>query len=114
MVNFFGLWTAATLLTGIQYQEHLRVLVWAALILSLVNALIKPIIVVLSLPAIMLTLGVFTLIINAAMLYLVTLFYHRFQITSFWSALGAVIIIWVVNYLLNDLLEPKSKHEANI
>ena len=107
VVNFFGLWTAATLLTGIQYQEHVRVLVWAALILSFLNALIRPLIVFLSLPAIVLTLGLFTLVVNAFMLYLVTLFYHKFQITSFWAAVGAVIIMGLVNYLLNDLLEPK-------
>jgi putative membrane protein len=107
MVNFFGLWTAATLLDGIHYQEHLRVLVWAALIFSIVNALIRPLIILLTLPAIVITLGLFTLVINTFMLYLVTLFYHRFQIASFWSGLAAVIIIWLVNYLLNDLLEPK-------
>lgn len=107
LVNFLGLWTAATLLTGIQYSEHIRVLVWAALIFSFVNALLKPLILVLSLPAIILTLGLFTLVINAAMLYVVTLLYHKFTITSFWTALAAVIIMWLVNYLLNDLLEVK-------
>ena len=107
LVNFFGLWTAATLLTGISYQEHLRVLVWAALIFSIVNAFIRPLIILLTLPAVVLTLGLFTFVINAMMLYLVTFFYHKFHISSFWQALAAVIIIWLVNYLLNDLLAPK-------
>jgi putative membrane protein len=105
LVNFFGLWTAATLLGGsIDYQSHLRVLVWAALLFSIVNALIRPLVILLTLPAVVLSLGLFTLVINAAMLYLVTLFYHKFQIAGFGSAVLAVIIIWVVNYLLNDLL----------
>jgi putative membrane protein len=108
LVNFFGLWTAATLLDGIHYQDHLAVLIWASLIFSLVNAFIRPLIVILSLPAIILSLGLFTFIINAFMLYLVTLFYDKFQIASFWSAILAVFIIWVVNFLLNDLLEPKT------
>lgn len=108
MVNFFGLWTAATLLTGISYQEHIKVLVWAALIFSVVNALIRPLIVVLALPAIVVTLGLFTFVVNAFMLYLVTLFYHRFHIASFWSAIAAAVIIWAVNYLLNDLLSAKA------
>jgi putative membrane protein len=107
LVNFFGLWTAATLLTGISYQEHYRVLIWAALIFSIVNALIRPLVVLLTLPAIVLTLGLFTLIINTLMLYLVTFFYHRFQVHSFGSALMAVIIVWIVNYLLNDVIEHK-------
>jgi putative membrane protein len=113
MVNFFGLWTAATLVTGISYQEHVRVLIWAALIFSIVNALIKPLIILLTLPAIVLTLGLFTFVINAAMLYLVTFFYSKFEIHSFGAALLAVIIIWIVNWLLNDLLEPR-KHETNL
>lgn len=105
MVNFFGLWTAATLLTGIDYNEHVRVLIWAALIFSIVNALIRPLIILLTLPAIVVTLGLFTFVINAFMLYLVTLFYSKFDIVNFRSAILAVIIIWVVNYLLNDLIE---------
>ncbi len=107
LVNFLGLWTAASLLTGISYGDKLRVLVIAAIIFSIVNALIRPLVVILSLPAILITLGLFTLIVNTLMLYLVTVIYPRFQIESFWSGLAAVIIIWVVNYLLNDLLEPR-------
>ncbi len=105
MVNFFGLWTAATLVTGITYQEHIRVLVWAALIFSIVNALIRPFLILIALPAIVVTLGLFTFVVNAFMLYLVTLFYHRFEISNFRSAIAAVIVIWIVNYLLNDLIE---------
>lgn len=107
LVNFFGLWTAAILVGGISYQEHIRVLVWAALIFSIVNALIKPLLVLLTLPVIVLTMGLFTFVINAAMLYLVTFFYSKFDIHSFGAALLAVIVIWVVNWLLNDLLERK-------
>ncbi len=110
LVNFAGLWVAAWLLSSaINYQQHLRVLIIAALIFSIVNALIRPLIILLTLPAIVLTLGLFTLIINAFMLYLVTLFYHRFQIVNFRSAVLAVIIIWIVNYVLNSWLESPEK-----
>jgi putative membrane protein len=110
LVNFLGLWAAAELMTGsIDYSSKLRVLIIAALIFSLVNAIIRPVVVLLSLPAIVLTLGLFTLVINALMLYLVTLFYHSFHLRSFWTALVATVIIWVVNYLLTDLLEPTSE-----
>lgn len=107
LVNFLGLWMAATLLTGISYQNTFRVLILASLIFSVVNALIRPLIILLTLPAIVLTLGLFTFVINTLMLYLVTFFYHRFQVRSFWSGILAVIIIWIVNYLLNDLIEHK-------
>lgn len=113
LVNFLGLWAAAELMTGsINYNDQLRVLVVAALIFSLVNAVIRPLVVLLSLPAIVLTLGLFTLIINAFMLYLVTVIYPTFHLRSFWTAVVATIIIWIVNYLLTELLEPK--HEKPV
>ena len=108
LVNFLGLWAAAELMTGsIQYNEKLGVLVIAALIFSLVNAIIRPLVVLLSLPAIVLTLGAFMLVINAFMLYLVTKIYPSFHLRSFWTAVVATVIIWIVNYLLTELLEPK-------
>jgi putative membrane protein len=114
LVNFLGLWAAAEVMTGsIQYNEKLRVLIVAALIFSLVNAFIRPLVVILSLPAIVLTLGLFTLVVNAFMLYLVTKLYPSFHLRSFWTAVVATVIIWVVNYLLTDLLEPP-KHEKPI
>lgn len=106
IVNFLGLWAAAWLLgNAIQYQDHLRVLIVASLIFSIVNALVRPFIILLTLPAIVVTLGLFTLIVNALMLYLVTVFYPKFQIVGFRYALLAVIIVWVVNYLLTSWLE---------
>lgn len=107
LVNFLGLWAASELLTGISYGDKLGVLLVAALVFSLVNAVVRPLVVILSLPAIVLTLGLFTFVVNTFMLYLVTYFYPKFHIRSFGSALAAVIIIWVVNYLLTDILEPR-------
>ncbi|HVE81034.1 MAG TPA: phage holin family protein [Candidatus Dormibacteraeota bacterium] len=105
LINFLGLWTAASLLSGIDYDERVRVLIVAALLFSVVNALIRPLVVVLALPAIVLTLGLFTFVINALMLYLVTVFYSNFHIDSFSQAILAAIIIWAVNYLLTDVVE---------
>lgn len=102
LVNFLGLWAAATLLSGIDYSGRLRVLIWAALIFSIVNAVLRPLIVLLTLPAIVLTLGLFMLVINSFMLYMVTFLYPKFTITSVRSAIMAVIIIWGVNYLLDS------------
>src|SRR6266571_5364237 len=94
LVNFLGLWAAAELMSGsINYNDKIRVLVIAALIFSLVNAIIRPLLVLLALPAIVLTLGLFTFVVNAFMLYLVTLVYPSFQLRSFWTALIAAIII---------------------
>jgi len=105
LVNFLGLWAAATLLSGIDYTGRLRVLIWAALIFSIVNAVLRPLIVLLTLPVIAVTLGLFMLVINSLMLYLVTFLYPKLTITSVRSAVMAVIIIWGVNYLIDDKSE---------
>ena len=113
LVNFLGLWAAAELMSGsIDYNSRITTLIIASLIFSLVNAVVRPFIVFLSLPAILLTLGLFTFVVNALMLFLVTKVYPAFHLRSFWTAIIAVVIVWIVNYLLNDLLEPK--HEKSI
>lgn len=110
--NGLGLWIAANLLTGIEYNNSLWVIVIAALIFSIVNAFIRPLVIILSLPAIVITLGLFTLIINALMLYLVTLLYSSFEISSFGAAILAVMIVWLVNFALNSILQTKEVRHA--
>ena len=107
LVNFLGLWVAANLFSGIYYNDQIRVLIIASLIFGIANSLIRPLLIILSLPAIVWTYGIFTLIINASMLYLTSFFYPRFQVKSVWSAVGAVIILWVINYLMTDLVKDK-------
>ena len=102
-MNFLGLWVAAELFPAIQYGDKIRFLLLAALIFAVVNALIRPLLVILSLPAIMVTFGLFTLVVNTFMLYITSFFYPKFEVNSFAQAIGAVIIIWLVNFLMDDL-----------
>ncbi len=103
-VNALGLWLAGELIEGVSYGDEIAVVIVAALVFSIINALIRPIAVLLSLPAIILTLGLFTLVINGFMLFLVTVIYDPFVIQSFGAALLAVIIIWIVNFAANTLI----------
>lgn len=103
--NALGLWLAGELIAGVSYSEDYMVLAIASLIFSLVNAVIRPIIVILSLPAIILTLGLFTLVINSFMLYLVMVLYPAFTVSTFGSAILAVIIIWLVNFAASTLVK---------
>lgn len=108
LVNFVGLWISAQLFAGrISYDQRLWVLVIAALIFGIVNALIRPLVVLLSLPAIAATLGIFMLVVNAGMLYLTSFFFPAFQVNKPSAAFGTVIIIWLVNYLFTVLIQPK-------
>lgn len=105
LVNFVGLWVAAQLFAGhIQYDDRIAVLIIAALIFGIVNALIRPLVILLSLPAIVLTLGIFTLFVNAGMLFVTSFFYPAFQVERWTTAIGTVIVIWLINYLFSSLM----------
>jgi len=101
LIVALGLWLASALVPGIQVEDGWT-LIGAALLLGIVNALVRPLIVILTLPITILTLGLFLLVINAAMLGLVASFFEGFVISSFWSALlGAMIVSltgWVVSW----------------
>ena len=103
-----GLWIAAGLLgERLTYQSEIRVIIIAGLVLAILNTVIRPIIVLFSLPAILLTLGLFMIVVNGFMVLLVSWLYEPLQITNFWAAALAGIIIGLVNYLVTAILETK-------
>lgn len=77
----------------------------AGLILSLVNALIKPILVLFSLPFIVLSLGIFTVVINGVLVWLVDALYAPFEVGTFYYAVLAGLVVGLVNYVLTILLD---------
>jgi len=101
-----GLWIAAGLLSGsINYGGEVGVVLVAGLVLAFVNVIIKPIIVIFALPALLVTLGLFMIIINGLMVYLVSVLYKPLEITNFWAAVFAGMIIGLVNYLVTTIIE---------
>ncbi len=104
-----GLWIAAGLLsTRINISttgNRLVAIIAAGLLLAVINAVIRPIIVLLSLPAILVTLGLFMVIINGFTVWLVSRLYSSLQVTNFWAAILAGAIIGLVNYLVTAILE---------
>lgn len=108
VLNSFGIWIAARILdgNGIEYDESQGFLLFffAGFILSIVNAILKPILVILSLPAILLTLGLFTLIVNGFIVYLAAMIVPGLEI-GFWAAVLAGMIISLINYVLTSLLD---------
>jgi putative membrane protein len=80
-----------------------------ALILGVVNALIRPLIILLTLPINLLTLGLFTLIINAFTFWLASKFIFGVEIASFASAFWGALIIWIVSWLANQLLKGRGE-----
>jgi putative membrane protein len=103
-----GIWIASGLLhQRINYNNQLKVIVIAGFILAIVNLVVKPIVVLLSFPAILLSLGLFMIIINAMMLILVSIVYPSLYISSFTTALLAGMVIGLVNYLVSRILDKK-------
>ena len=105
LVNSLGLWMSSRFFGGIQYQENLSVILIAGGVLSVVNGLIKPIVVIMSLPFILLSLGLFTLIVNGLMVYLVQYFFSPFHVKSLSAAILAGLVVSLVNYLVTTILE---------
>jgi putative membrane protein len=104
-----GLWIAAGVLGGerITYDSRLWVIVVAGLILAVINAIIKPIVVILSLPAILFSLGLFMLVINGLMVMLASKLYEPLHVKNFGAALLAGMIIGLVNWLVSTILEDR-------
>lgn len=103
-----GLWISAGLLGDrISYQNRVSVILIAGLVLAIINMIIKPIVVILSLPALLFTLGLFMVVINGLMVLLVSKLYGSLEIANFWSAILAGMIIGLVNYLVTAVVEEK-------
>jgi putative membrane protein len=103
-----GLWIAAGILgQRINYDSRIGVIIIAGFLLAIVNAIIKPIVVILSLPAILFSLGLFMIVINGFMVLLVSKVYSNLQVTNFGAAMLAGMVIGLVNYLVTTILEEK-------
>jgi putative membrane protein len=103
-----GLWLATLMLPGLRF-DNATYLLGAALLLGIVNAIVRPIAVVLTLPLTLLTLGLFLLVVNAAMLGLVALLLDGFQISGFWTALGGSLIVSITGWLAAGLIGNNGK-----
>jgi putative membrane protein len=106
-----GLWLAAKIFAGLQF-DGAGTLLAAALLLGVVNAIVRPVAVILTLPLTLLTLGLFLLVINAAMMGLVALLLSGFQISSFWTALGASLVVSIVSWAASGLISDKGRFEV--
>lgn len=104
-----GLWIAAAILGDqrINYQNRIGVIIVAGLILAIINAIIKPIVVILSLPALLFSLGLFMIVINGLMVLLAGWLYSSLEVSNFGAAMLAGMIIGLVNYLVTTILEER-------
>jgi len=100
--NAVALIVADWLIDGIHFDDE-WVVIPAGAVFGIVNWLVKPIVTLLSLPVIILTLGIALFFVNLLMLYLTSWIVSGFSIDGFWSAVGATILIWLVNWILQGM-----------
>lgn len=115
VINAVALLAAIFLIKGIEYTGPWIGIFWLAVIFGLVNAFLRPILKFLSFPLIILTLGLFSLVINTFMLWLTSVIGERFalnlviQAPVFWNALLGALVISVVSVILNTVLKDELK-----
>jgi putative membrane protein len=108
--NVAALFVASWALSGVTYGDEWWTLLIAAAVFTVVNAWIKPIVALLSIPFIVVTLGLFYFLINVLMLYVTDWVVPDFEISTFWWGVLAAIIVSIVNGLLHMLLpDPRER-----
>lgn len=103
LITAAALWAATELVPGIEARGLVTLLI-AAVLFGLVNAVVKPVVKLLSLPLTILTLGLFLLVINAAMLGLTALLLPGFRVDGFWAAFLGAIVVGVVGWATTRLV----------
>jgi len=114
LISAIGLWIATRWVSGIRI-DNAGTLVLAGLLLGVVNAIVRPILVVLTLPITIFSLGLFLLVVNTAMVALVAWMLPAFHIYGgFWSAFATALIVWIIGWLASWLIGPRGRIDVNV
>jgi putative membrane protein len=113
LIIMVGLWLASALLPGVTITGT-GTFVLAALLLAFVNAVVRPVVLLLTIPITLVTLGLFILVINAAMFGLVAAFLERFYVAGFWSALFGWLIVSLTSTVASWYIGPRGRYELMV
>lgn len=110
-ISAFGLWVAAKLLPGMRFDGN-GTLLLAAFLLGLVNAVVRPLVILLTLPLTILTLGLFLFVVNGLMLMLVAWMLSGFELHGLFTAILASIISGIAAWFASSLIGPSGRVET--
>ena len=96
-------WVATAFIPGIDVQGGFTTYLWVALLFGLLNATLGSLLKLLTLPAVILTLGLFLVVVNAAILMLVARWSDKLDVTNFWSAIFTAVVISVITRLISGI-----------
>ncbi|HAF82218.1 MAG TPA: hypothetical protein DCG66_14605 [Brevundimonas sp.] len=108
VVTMIGLWLSAQVVPGVAFTNT-GSLIAAALILGLVNAVVRPFMVIVTFPITIVTLGLFLLVVNAAMIGLTAMFLGGFAVNGLWAGIGAAIVTGVVSWIAGAFIGDEEK-----
>ena len=103
VVTALGLWLSAYLVPGVEFLAT-GSLIAAAVLLGLVNAVVRPILVFVTFPLTVITFGLFLLVVNAATIGLTAMFLGGFVVDGLWAGIGAVIVTGVVSWVVGSVI----------
>lgn len=107
ILNAVALWLVTLIVPGVAVQDYVHAFI-AAIVLGLVNALVKPVLIVLTLPITIVTLGLFLLVINALLFWAVGALLPGFHVAGFWWAMLGALVYSVLTWAMSALLPKKS------
>ena len=110
-ITALGLWVASELLSGMTFDAPSK-LILAAVVLGVVNAVVRPLAFILTLPITVITLGLFLLVLNAGMVGLVAWLVPGFQVSGFWTAVGAALIVSLVSWAASSMIGTNGRIEV--
>jgi putative membrane protein len=100
-----GLWVASRIVPGVGFSTGEN-LIWAAILLGIVNAIVRPVLVFLTFPITLLTLGLFLLIINGLMVELVAHFLKGFEVDGLWPAILTSLVVSLTSWVMSCFVGP--------
>jgi putative membrane protein len=115
LINAAALWVATQTVPGISFSGDWRLLLLVALVFGVLNVLVRPILIILTFPFLLLTLGLFTLVLNAFMLWLTSVLSETlglgFYVRDFWAAFFGALVVSLVSFALSVFLASERKAE---
>lgn len=103
-INAVALWAASRLIDGITLSDDLLRILWVAFLFGIINAVLKPIAKFLTFPIILVTLGLFTVVVNAGLLLLTDWLTDDLTVDGFWNAVLGAIVISLVSWAMSMFL----------
>lgn len=113
LITGLGIWLATYIVPGVSASSA-GALIWAAIALGLINAFVRPVLLLLTLPFTILTLGLFLLVLNAGMLNLAGWFVDGFEVLGFWSAVFGALVVSLFSGLCAQFIGSRGRYELMV